>query len=172
MNILKLALVIPLLALAACGGGNSAEPAKAGTTGDALAAKDIVETATSAGAFTTLVTALKAADLTDTLKGPGPFTVFAPTDEAFAKIPNEQLQALMHDKEKLRAVLAYHVMSGKILARDLAGMTSATTLAGPAVSIDTSNGGVKIGGANVVQPDVAASNGVIHVIDAVMLPPS
>jgi uncharacterized surface protein with fasciclin (FAS1) repeats len=169
MNLRSL-VFLGVVGLVACGGGNSAEPAKAGTTADALAAKDIVDTATSAGAFGTLVNALNTADFADTLKSPGPFTVFAPTDDAFAKLPQDQLDALMRDKEKLRTVLAYHVLYGKIFARDLNGMTSATTLAGPTVSIDTS-AGLKIGGANVVQPDVAASNGVIHVIDAVLLPP-
>ncbi len=136
-----------------------------------MAQKNIVETAQSAGAFNTLLELLAVADLTEALQGPGPFTVFAPTDEAFAKLPADQIAALKKNKEKLRAILSYHVMSGKVTARDVAGMNSATTLAGPAVDIRSANGGLKINEANVVQPDVAASNGVIHVIDAVLLPP-
>ncbi len=155
--------------LIACGSGQSAEPAQAGTTGDMLTQKDVVDTAESAGAFSTLVSAIKAADLMSTLKGPGPFTVFAPTDEAFAKLPPDQLQALMQDKEKLRTILAYHVVAGRVSARDVAGMSSATTMAGPALNIDTSSG-VKVNNATVVQPDVMASNGVIHVIDTVLVP--
>ncbi len=158
-----------LLALAACGGGQSTEPAQAGTTGDVLNAKNIVDTAESAGAFNTLIAAIKAADLTATLEGPGPFTVFAPTDEAFEKLPADQLKALMQDKEKLRAVITYHVVAGRVSARDLAGMSSATTMAGPALAIDTSSG-VKVNDAAVIQPDVMAANGVIHVIDTVLLP--
>jgi uncharacterized surface protein with fasciclin (FAS1) repeats len=158
-----------LVGLAACGGGQSAEPVQAGTTGDVLNQKDIIDTAESAGAFNTLLQALKAADLTATLKGPGPFTVFAPTDEAFEKLPKDQLQALMQDREKLRSILTYHVIAGRVSARDVAGMSSATTIAGPALSIDTSSG-VKVNNATVVQPDVMASNGVIHVIDTVLIP--
>ena len=167
---LKTLLCSPaLVCLIACGSGQSAEPVQAGTTADMLTQKDVIETAESAGAFSTLVSAIKAADLTSTLKGPGPFTVFAPTDEAFAKLPPDQLQALMQDKDKLRAILAYHVVAGRVSARDVAGMSSATTMAGPALSIDSSSG-VKVNNATVVQPDVMASNGVIHVIDTVLVP--
>jgi len=131
--------------------------------------KDIVDTAVAAGSFKTLATALKAAGLIDTLKGPGPFTVFAPTDEAFAKIPKADLDALLADKAKLTKVLTYHVVAGKVMAADVMKIKEAKTVEGQMVKIDTSNG-VKINGANVVKADVEASNGVIHVIDSVILP--
>ena len=131
-------------------------------------AKDIVDTAVAAGSFKTLVTAVQAAGLVDTLKGPGPFTVFAPTDEAFAKIPKAQLDALLADKAKLTAVLTYHVVPGKVMAKDVkAGKVK--TVQGSELTISTT-GGVKVDAANVVTTDVAASNGVIHVIDTVVLP--
>jgi uncharacterized surface protein with fasciclin (FAS1) repeats len=134
----------------------------------AAQAKDIVETAVAAGSFKTLVTAVQAAGLVDTLKGPGPFTVFAPTDEAFAKIPKAQLDALLADKAKLTAVLTYHVVPGKVMAKDVkAGKVK--TVQGSELTISTM-GGVKVDAANVVTTDVAASNGVIHVIDSVVLP--
>lgn len=131
--------------------------------------KDIVDTAVAAGSFKTLATALKAAGLIDTLKGPGPFTVFAPTDEAFAKIPKADLEALLADKAKLTKVLTYHVVAGKVMAADVMKIKEAKTVEGQMVKIDTSKG-VKINGANVVKADVEASNGVIHVIDSVILP--
>jgi uncharacterized surface protein with fasciclin (FAS1) repeats len=131
--------------------------------------KDIVDTAVAAGSFKTLATALKAAGLIDTLKGPGPFTVFAPTDEAFAKIPKADLDALLADKAKLTKVLTYHVVRGKVMAADVVKIKEAKTVEGQMVKIDASNG-VKINGANVVKADVEASNGVIHVIDSVILP--
>ena len=131
-------------------------------------AKDIVDTAVAAGSFKTLVTAVQAAGLVDTLKGPGPFTVFAPTDAAFAKIPKAQLDALLADKAKLTAVLTYHVVPGKVMAKDVkAGKVK--TVQGSELTISTT-GGVKVDAANVVTTDVAASNGVIHVIDTVVLP--
>ena len=136
---------------------------------DAAAPGDIVEVAVGAGSFETLVTAVKAAGLVETLQGEGPFTVFAPTDEAFAKIPQDQLEALLEDKEALTAVLTYHVVPGKVMAADVVGLTSATTVQGSNITIDTSDG-VKVDGANVVTTDVEASNGVIHVIDAVIMP--
>ena len=136
-------------------------------SGSAMAA-DIVDTAVSAGSFNTLVTAVKAAGLVETLKGPGPFTVFAPSDEAFAKIPKDQLNALLADKKKLTEVLTYHVVPGKVMAKDVkAGKVK--TVQGGELTITTA-GGVKVDGANVVTTDVAASNGVIHVIDTVVLP--
>jgi uncharacterized surface protein with fasciclin (FAS1) repeats len=131
--------------------------------------KDIVDTAVAAGSFKTLATALRAAGLIETLKGEGPFTVFAPTDEAFAKIPQADLQALLADKAKLTKVLTYHVVAGKVTAADVAKLSSAKTVEGQSVSIDTSDG-VRIDGANVIKADVMASNGVIHVIDSVILP--
>jgi uncharacterized surface protein with fasciclin (FAS1) repeats len=136
---------------------------------DSHMGKDIVDTAVAAGSFTTLATALEKAGLIETLKGEGPFTVFAPNDEAFAKVPSDQLNALLADKEKLTAVLTYHVVAGKVMAADVAGLTSAKTVQGQEVQIDTSDG-VKVDGANVIKTDIAASNGVIHVIDAVIMP--
>ena len=132
-------------------------------------ARDVVDTAVAAGSFTTLVKAVQAAGLVETLKGPGPFTVFAPTDEAFAKIPASDLQALLKDKEKLTAVLTYHVVPGKVLAADVVKLKDAKTVQGSKVTIDTSNG-VKVNEARVVKTDILASNGVIHVIDTVILP--
>jgi uncharacterized surface protein with fasciclin (FAS1) repeats len=131
--------------------------------------KDIVDTAVDAGQFTTLATALQAAGLVETLKGDGPFTVFAPTDAAFAKIPPADLQAILADKEMLTKILTYHVVAGKVTAEEVVKLTSATTVEGQSVTIDASNG-VKINNANVVKADVMASNGVIHVIDTVLLP--
>jgi len=131
--------------------------------------KDIVDTAVAAGSFNTLATALKAAGLVDTLKGPGPFTVFAPTDEAFAKIPKADLDALIADKARLTKVLTYHVVPGKVMAADVTKLKEAKTVEGQMVRIDTSSG-VKVNGANVIKADVEASNGVIHVIDSVILP--
>jgi uncharacterized surface protein with fasciclin (FAS1) repeats len=133
------------------------------------ASADIVDTAVKAGSFKPLATALQAAGLIETLKGKGPFTVFAPTDEAFAKIPKDQLAALLKDKAKLTAVLTYHVVPGEVKAADVVKLKSAKTVQGQNVSIDASNG-VKINNAKVVTPDVACSNGVIHVIDTVLLP--
>ena len=131
-------------------------------------AKDIVDTAVQAGDFKTLAAALGAAGLVDTLKGKGPFTVFAPTDAAFAKIPKADLDALLKDKAKLTAVLTYHVVPGKVMAADVkAG--SVKTVQGSNLTI-TTTGGVKVNNANVVKTDIAASNGVIHVIDTVVLP--
>ncbi|MFM7332623.1 MAG: fasciclin domain-containing protein [Brachymonas sp.] len=131
-------------------------------------AADIVDTAVKAGSFKTLVTAVQAAGLVDTLKGPGPFTVFAPSDEAFAKIPKDKLDALLKDKAALTKVLTYHVVPGKVMAKDVkAGKVK--TVQGQEVTLATS-GGVTIDGAKVVATDVAASNGVIHVIDTVIMP--
>ena len=132
--------------------------------------KDIVDTAIAAGSFNTLVTAVQAAGLVETLKSEGPFTVFAPTDEAFAAIPAADLEALLADKEKLTAVLTYHVVPGKVMAADVVGLDSATTVQGSDVDIEVVDGGVMIDGANVVTTDIETSNGVIHVIDAVILP--
>ena len=130
---------------------------------------DIVDTAVSAGSFKTLVTAVTAAGLGDTLKGPGPFTVFAPTDEAFSKLPAGTVESLLKDIPKLKKILLYHVVSGKVMAADVVKLKSANTVEGSSVKIDASSG-VKINDANVVSPDVAADNGVIHVIDTVLIP--
>ncbi len=131
-------------------------------------AKDIVDTAVSAGSFKTLATALQAADLVDTLKGKGPFTVFAPTDAAFAKIPKQDLDALLADKEKLAAVLTYHVVPGKVMSKDVkAGEVK--TVEGSSLTVSTM-GGVKVDNAKVTATDIVADNGVIHVIDTVVMP--
>src|SRR3954452_19534023 len=138
----------------------------------AAAKKDIVDTAVAAGDFKTLATALQAAGLVDTLKGPGPFTVFAPTDEAFAKLPAGTVEELLkpENKEKLVAILTYHVVPGKAMAKDVMKMTSAKTVNGKTVTIMDQNGTVMVDNAKVVKADIAASNGVIHVIDSVILP--
>jgi uncharacterized surface protein with fasciclin (FAS1) repeats len=130
---------------------------------------DIVDTAVSAGSFGTLVAAVKAAGLVETLKGTGPFTVFAPTDAAFAKLPAGTVDALLKDIPKLKKILTYHVVSGKVLASDVVKLKSAKTVEGKDVKIDASNG-VKINNATVTTPDVAADNGVIHIIDTVLMP--
>lgn len=135
----------------------------------AWAQSDIVDTAVSAGSFNTLVAAVKAADLVDTLKGPGPFTVFAPTDEAFAKIPKADLDALLADKEKLTAVLTYHVVPGKVMAADVKpGMVK--TVQGGDITVAVEGSTVKVDNATVVKTDINTSNGVIHVIDSVIMP--
>ncbi len=131
--------------------------------------KDIVDTAVAAGNFKTLAAALQAAGLIDTLKGKGPFTVFAPTDEAFAKIPKADLDALIADKAKLTKVLTYHVVGGKVMASDVVKLKDAKTVEGQMVMINSSNG-VTINNAKVIKADIATSNGVIHVIDTVLLP--
>ncbi len=131
--------------------------------------KDIVDTAIAAGNFTTLVKAVQAAGLVDTLKGPGPFTVFAPTDEAFAKLPPGALQGLLANPEKLKKVLLYHVVPGKVMAADVKTM-KAKTAEGASASIVVKGGKVTIDKATVVKTDIVCSNGVIHVIDAVIMP--
>lgn len=133
--------------------------------------KDIVSTAVDAGSFKTLAKALTAAGLVDTLKGKGPFTVFAPTDAAFAKVPKATLDALLKDKEALKKVLLYHVVSGNVMAKDVVKLKSAKTAQGSNVSISIKGKTVKINQANVTTADIKASNGVIHVIDSVILPP-
>ena len=132
---------------------------------------DIVETAIAAGNFSTLAKALTAAGLVATLKGTGPFTVFAPTDEAYAKLPQATLSDLLkpENKEKLTSILTYHVVPGKITASQVANITKAVTVQGQSLTVDTKDG-VKINGAKVIAADVEASNGVIHVIDTVLLP--
>lgn len=134
--------------------------------------KDVVDTAIAAKEFKTLVTAVKAAELVEVLKGKGPFTVFAPTDKAFAKVPKADLEALLKDKKQLQAVLTYHVVPGKVMAADVVKLKSAKTVQGESVKIVVDKGKVKIDGANVVKADIPCSNGVIHIIDAVLLPPA
>ena len=135
-------------------------------------AKDIVDTAVAAGNFKTLAAALTAADLIGTLKGKGPFTVFAPTDAAFAKIPKADLDALLKDKAKLTSVLTYHVVPGKVMAADVVKLTEAPTVQGSKAKVKVVDGTVMIDNAKVVKTDIETSNGVIHVIDAVILPPA
>lgn len=134
--------------------------------------KDIVDTAVAAGNFKTLAAALQAAGLVDTLKGPGPFTVFAPTDDAFAKLPAGTVEELLkpENKEKLVAILTYHVVPGRVMAKDVMKLNSAKTVNGKSVTIADRSGAVMVDNAKVVQADIAASNGVIHVIDSVILP--
>lgn len=134
--------------------------------------KDIVDTAVGAGSFGTLVAAVRAAGLVDTLKGEGPFTVFAPTDAAFAALPAGTVEELLkpENKDKLTAILTYHVVAGKVMSGDLSDGMTAATVNGANITIRTT-GGVTVNGANVTQADIEASNGVIHVIDAVILPP-
>lgn len=159
MNILSTALVASSLLLGSSVTENRDEPRS-----------NIVEVAVSAGSFNTLVAAVQAAGLVETLSGEGPFTVFAPTDEAFALIPEADLKALLADKEALTAVLTYHVVPGKVLAKDVVTLSSAETVNGQSVEIMVRDGKVMIDGATVVATDIEASNGVIHVIDRVILP--
>lgn len=133
--------------------------------------KDIVDVAVEAGSFKTLAKALQAAGLVDTLKGKGPFTVFAPTDDAFAKLPKGALEALLKDKAKLTAVLTYHVVAGEYPAEKVVAHKSLKTVQGSPIKITVTDAGVKVNEANVVKTDIRASNGIIHVIDAVIVPP-
>lgn len=132
-------------------------------------AADIVDTAQSAGSFNTLVTAVQAAGLVDTLKGPGPFTVFAPTDDAFAKIPKDKLDALLKDKAALTKVLTYHVVPGKVMAKDVTP-GEVKTVEGSTIKVSTNGGKVMVDDAQVIKTDIVTDNGVIHVIDAVVMP--
>lgn len=165
MKSLALALALTFAAFA-CGSSSKTTE----TASEVAPLVDIVDTAVAAGNFTTLVKAVQAAGLVETLKGPGPFTVFAPTDEAFAKLPAGTLEGLLADKAKLTAVLTYHVVAGTVTAADVAGLKTAKTVQGAELAIDTSNG-VKINDATVIKADIKTSNGVIHVIDTVLLPP-
>jgi len=132
--------------------------------------KNIVETAIAAGQFNTLVTAVQEAGLVETLSGEGPFTVFAPTDEAFAKIPEADLNALLADKDALTDVLTYHVVAGKVMAADVVNLSEAETVQGSTVDITVDGNSVMIDGANVIKTDIETANGVIHVIDSVITP--
>jgi len=135
-------------------------------------ASDIIDVAVGAGQFNTLAAALTAADLVDTLKGEGPFTVFAPTDEAFAKLPAGTVDSLLkpENKDQLIAVLTYHVVPGKVMAADVVKLSSATTVNGADITIEVADGSVRVDDATVIKTDIKASNGVIHVIDSVILP--
>ncbi len=147
------------------------------TAGGAIASaakKDIVDTAVAAGEFNTLAQALTAAGLVDTLKGPGPFTVFAPTDAAFAKLPAGTVEDLLkpENRAQLTAILTYHVVPGQVMAADVVKLTEAATVNGAVVTVTVDGGNVMINDANVTSVDIEASNGVIHVIDTVLLPPA
>ncbi len=135
---------------------------------------DIVEIAASAGSFNTLVAAVKAAGLVETLQGEGPFTLFAPTDEAFAKLPAGTVEDLLkpENKERLQAILTYHVVPGRVMAEDVAGLSSATTVQGQSLRVSIENGTPMVDNAKIIQTDIDASNGVIHVIDSVVIPSS
>ncbi len=146
-------------------GSNSMDASK-----DASSAADIVDTAVAAGNFQTLVSAVEEAGLVDTLKGEGPFTVFAPTDEAFAKIPQEQLESLLANKTQLTAVLTYHVIAGKVMSTDLTDDMAVATVQGENVTINLDEGSVMVNDAKVVQADIECSNGVVHAIDTVLMP--
>lgn len=166
----RILFVATMLALLAVLGTGASVPAK----GEDKPDKDIVDTAVEAGQFKTLVTAVKAAELVETLKGKGPFTVFAPTDEAFAKLPKEKLEALLKDKKALTAILTYHVVPRKVVAADVVKFESVTlkTVEGSPIALKVVDGRVSmIGLSKFVQGDIVCSNGVIHVIDTVLLPP-
>ena len=169
-----LSLAAVAIAVSACSTAASPTPAPATPAPSmAPAMKDIVDTAAGAGTFTTLLKAATAAGLVDTLKGAGPFTVFAPTDAAFAKLPAGTLDGLLKDPAALKKILLYHVVSGKVMADKVVGMTSADSVAGPAIKISVKDGTVYLNDtAKVVTTDIETSNGVIHVIDQVILPPA
>jgi uncharacterized surface protein with fasciclin (FAS1) repeats len=165
MNSLRTLAVLLTLALT----GSLAAPALAGTRAQQ---GDIVQTARDAGQFKTLTKLLKRAGLVNTLRGDGPYTVFAPTDKAFAKVPKKTLDALARDKKKLKAVLLYHVVAGKVTAADVVKLSKAETLNGADVRIRVRGGKVYINKARVTKADVGASNGVIHVVNRVLIPPA
>jgi uncharacterized surface protein with fasciclin (FAS1) repeats len=159
------------LAMVACGGDDDeAAPTPIPTAPPAAASGDIIEVATAAGNFTTLARALEAAGLVETLKGDGPFTVFAPTDAAFAALPAGTLDDLLADRDQLTKVLTYHVVAGKVTSDQVASLTQATTVEGSTLRIKVENGKVMIDDATVTTADVEATNGVIHVIDRVLIP--
>lgn len=167
-RILMIAIVLlsfPLTAVAGSYGGTKTSSGGGNT-------KDIVDTAAAAGSFNTLIAALEAADLVDTLRGEGPFTVFAPTDEAFAKLPEGTLEELLkpENKGKLQSILTYHVVAGKVMSSDAANLSSAKTVNGQSFQINPVGSGLMVDNANVTKADIMASNGVIHVIDQVILP--
>jgi uncharacterized surface protein with fasciclin (FAS1) repeats len=166
-----------MLSLAGCGGSSSSstEGSSSTTSGSESGAATIVATAQGAGSFNTLVAAVQAAGLVDTLSGPGPFTVFAPTDAAFAALPAGTLDNLLlpENREQLQAILTYHVVAGDVRAAQVTTMSSATTVNGAPIAIAVEGGSVRLNGsATVTQADIACSNGVIHVIDQVILPPA
>ena len=152
---------VPAFAGGSCSGSSAAQAANSG---------DIVATASASGSFNTLVAAVQAAGLVETLQSDGPFTVFAPTDDAFAKLPEGTVEALIADPDQLRAILLYHVVPGKVMAADVVSLDSATTAQGSDLKIALADGGVRINNANVTATDIETSNGVIHVIDTVIIP--
>ena len=163
---LSVLLISTILMVGVClAGSNSMDASK-----DASSAADIVDTAVAAGNFQTRVSAVEEAGLVDTLKGEGPFTVFAPTDEAFAKIPQDQLESLMANKTQLTAVLTYHVVAGKVMSTDLTDDMAVATVQGENVTINLDEDGVMVNDAKVVQADIECSNGVVHAIDTVLMP--
>lgn len=178
MNPTHIFFALSALLFSACGGQSIARPAESAPGSEnapasgPVAELDIVETAAEAEQFETLVAAVKAADLESTLRGAGPFTVFAPTDEAFAKLPAGTLESLLRpeNKTKLQSILTFHVIAGKVMSTQAGQLTSAKTVQGKELALDASSGSLRVGGANVVKADIEASNGVIHVIDAVLLP--
>lgn len=155
-----------VLAVVLCGAASGVLPPKESEAAE----MDLVDTAVSAGSFKTLAQALTAADLVETLKGDGPYTVFAPTDAAFAKLPQGTLDTLLKDKAKLTKVLLYHVVPGAVRASDVVNLEEAATAQGQLLRIETSGAGVQINDANVIKADIEASNGVIHVVDTVLIP--
>lgn len=172
------ALALTAALLAACSsddsttGDSPSKPNGGGQTTTQTATADIVQTAADAGQFTTLIAAVKAAGLEDTLRGPGPFTVFAPTDEAFGKLPPGTLDTLLkpENKEQLASILTYHVVSGKVPSTEAVKLSSAKTVNGKELTLDASSGQLKVDEATVSKADIEASNGIIHVIDAVVIP--
>jgi uncharacterized surface protein with fasciclin (FAS1) repeats len=173
-SILTALIAFGLLAGCSKEAAQSTTTAAKETASQAEGEQNIVTVAATAGDFNTLVAALKAADLVDTLQGEGPFTVFAPTDEAFAKLPAGTLEDLLlpENKDKLVAILTYHVVPGEVLAADVVNLSSADTVQGQSLRISTADGSVRVNDANVIATDVMASNGVIHVIDTVLIPSS
>jgi transforming growth factor-beta-induced protein len=173
-------IILPVLlmtAVMAVAGGSAAASSNDGSKTEAAKmktapAQDIVTTAVAAGQFKTLAAALKAAGLVETLQGKGPFTVFAPTDEAFAKLPKGTVEELLkpENKAQLTSILTYHVVAGNFMAKDVAGMKDAKTVNGQSVTISVKDGVVSIDAAKVVKTDITCSNGVIHVIDTVLMP--
>ena len=177
-HLARTGLIAGIVALGTFGASLSQAAHHEGEHGDKMhetkAAGTIVDIAAGNESFSTLVAAVKAAGLAETLSGNGPFTVFAPTDEAFAKLPEGTLESLLKPEnvDKLRAILTYHVVPGKVMASQVVGLDSAKTVQGQSVSIAAGNDGVAVDGANVIKTDIEASNGVIHVIDSVILPKS
>ena len=166
-------MVTAAVAWAHCGSCGVGEAhSDEGADAPKAAKADIVDTAVAAGSFKTLATALTEAGLVETLKGEGPFTVFAPTDAAFAALPAGTVEALLKDKEKLTAILTYHVVPGKLMAADVVGKPTLKTAQGETIKITSRDGTVKVNNAKILKTDVLAKNGVIHVIDTVILPPA